>query len=143
MLYGIDPIIGPALLSILREMGHGDDIAIVDANYPAAPTARRLVRMDGVSATSVLSSIVALLPLDTYVETPVQTMRVVDDAEAIPEVVSEFRAIVDAAVGGPMSASTLERFEFYRRVEAAFAVVVTGERRLYGNVLLTKGIIEG
>ena len=35
MLKNIPPILGPDLLGILRAMGHGDEIAIVDANYPA------------------------------------------------------------------------------------------------------------
>ena len=29
-------------------MGHGDEIAIVDANYPRSSNAKRLVRLDGV-----------------------------------------------------------------------------------------------
>ena len=47
MLKGIDPLLGPDLLRILRAMGHGDEIAIVDGNYPAHTDAQRLVRMDG------------------------------------------------------------------------------------------------
>lgn len=141
MLYGIDPTLGPELLGILREMGHGDEIAIVDANFPAASHARKLVRMDGTSATSTLRAVVSLLPLDTFVDCPVCTMQVVDDPQAVPDVVSEFRKIVDRAADERVGIEKLERFEFYRRVAGAFAVVVSGERRLYGNVLLRKGII--
>lgn len=141
MLYGIDPNLGPELLGILREMGHGDEIAIVDANFPAASHARKLVRMDGTSATSTLRAVVSLLPLDTFVDCPVCTMQVVDDPQAVPDVVSEFRKIVDRAADERVGMEKLERFEFYRRVAGAFAVVVSGERRLYGNVLLRKGII--
>lgn len=141
MLYGIDPTLGPELLGILREMGHGDEIAIVDASFPAASHARKLVRMDGTSATSTLRAVVSLLPLDTFVDCPVCTMQVVDDPQAVPDVVSEFRKIVDRAADERVGIEKLERFEFYRRVAGAFAVVVSGERRLYGNVLLRKGII--
>ena len=141
MLYGIDPNLGPELLGILREMGHGDEIAIVDANFPAASHARKLVRMDGTSATSTLRAVVSLLPLDTFVDCPVCTRQVVDDPQAVPDVVSEFRKIVDRAADERVGMEKLERFEFYRRIAGAFAVVVSGERRLYGNVLLRKGII--
>ena len=141
MLYGIDPNLGPELLGILREMGHGDEIAIVDANFPAASHARKLVRMDGTSATSTLRAVVSLLPLDTFVDCPVCTMQVVDDPQAVPDVVSEFRKIVDRAADERVGMEKLERFEFYRRIAGAFAVVVSGERRLYGNVLLRKGMI--
>ena len=37
---------------------------------------------------------------------------------------------------------SLERFAFYDRVRRAFAVVATGERRLYGNILLKKGVVR-
>ena len=40
------------------------------------------------------------------------------------------------------SSGSIERFAFYERVKHAFAVVVTGERRLYGNIILKKGIIR-
>src|SRR5271169_2948722 len=64
MLKGIDPLLGPDLLHTLAAMGHGDEIAIVDANFPAASTARRLVRIDGAGAPAVLSAVLSLLPLD-------------------------------------------------------------------------------
>ena len=35
MLRNINPILSPELLYALRAMGHGDEIALVDANFPA------------------------------------------------------------------------------------------------------------
>jgi len=142
MLIGIDPLLSPELLAALRAMGHGDDIAIVDANYPAAGNARRLVRLDGCSATRVLSAVVSVLPLDGYVDCPVHTMQVVGDPRAVPDIVEEFKAIVAGACGDGISFGACERFEFYEAVRNAFAVVATGERRLYGNILLRKGVID-
>ena len=48
MLKGIDPLLGPELLMALASMGHGDELAVVDRNFPAVSVARRLVRLDGV-----------------------------------------------------------------------------------------------
>ncbi|HEX7946244.1 MAG TPA: RbsD/FucU domain-containing protein, partial [Phenylobacterium sp.] len=48
MLKGIDPLLGPELLAMLRAMGHGDEIVIADANFPADANAQRLIRLDGV-----------------------------------------------------------------------------------------------
>ncbi|MGS2723743.1 RbsD/FucU family protein [Porticoccus sp. GXU_MW_L64] len=141
MLKNIPPLLGPELLKLLRAMGHGDEIAIVDANYPADSNANRLVRLDGCSATDVLDAVLAVLPLDTFVDYPVHTMQVVGDPDAVPEIVSEFRSIVANRESNPVQAATLERFAFYERVKSAYAIVSTGESRLYGNVLLTKGII--
>ncbi len=143
MLKNIDPLLTPDLLSILRRMGHGDEIAIVDANFPAEANARRLVRLDGISATAALSATMSVLPIDTYVDAPVQTMEVVGDEDAIPSIVVEFRRIVRESAGFDVQFGTLERNAFYERSREAFAIVATGETRLYGNVILGKGVIGG
>lgn len=140
MLKNIDPLLGPELLRILREMGHGDQIALVDANYPSGRAAGKLVRMDGVTATQLLQAILSVMPLDQYVEHAAQTMQVVGDPEAVPEIVKQFRDIV-ARAEPQARTSTLERFAFYECVHKAFAVVATGELRQYGNILLRKGVI--
>ena len=121
-------------------MGHGDQIAIVDANYPAASGSRRLVRLDGCSATDVLDAVVSVLPLDTYVETSVSTMQVVGDPCTVPDIVKDFKNIV-ATHDTQAQFSNIERFRFYDEVKNAYAVVSTGESRLYGNIILRKGVL--
>lgn len=142
MLKGIDPVLGPELLKIVRAMGHGDEIAVVDANFPAETNAQRLVRMEGVTATRTLTALVSVLPLDTYADCPVYTMQVVGDPDAEPEIVREFHNIINVGSGTGITFGALERFDFYTRVSTAFAVVTTGEQRLYGNIILKKGVIE-
>lgn len=142
MLKNIHPLLGPELLYVLGRMGHGDEIAIADANFPAESNAERLVRMDGVSATDVLEAVLSVLPIDTYADDPVKTMQVVGDADDVPEIVREFRRIVARNSPSSVAFGTLERDAFYSRSREAFAIVATGERRLYGNILLTKGVAE-
>jgi L-fucose mutarotase len=141
VLKRIDPLLGPDLLHALAAMGHGDEIAIVDANFPATSTARRLIRADGAGAPAVLSAVLTLLPLDTFTETPAAVMAVVGDPGTVPPPVREFQAILDRVAGKPLRLATLERSTFYERARAAFAVVATGERRFYGNILVTKGVV--
>ena len=141
MLRNIDPVLGPELLKILRSMGHGDEIAIVDANYPAASSNSNLVRLEGVSATRTLQAVVSVLPLDSYVDCPVHTMEVVGAPDEVPPIVAEFRQIINDIPGNKVSCSTLERFAFYEQTKTAFAIVVTGEQRIYGNIILKKGVI--
>lgn len=142
MLKRIDPVLSPQLLAILREMGHGDELAIVDANFPAAAFARRLVRADGVDAARMFGAICSLLPLDSYVPCAVHTMSVVDDPQAVPEIVQEFgRIIARHAPEYRGGVKGIERHAFYDRAARAFAIVATGERRLYGNIILCKGVI--
>ena len=142
MLKGIDPLLGPELLHILRAMGHGDELVVVDANYPAAASAKRLVRLDGVDAPRALKAVLSLMPLDDFVEAPVAFMAVVGDPTAAPEITSEFQEIAEAAEGRPLTAERIDRFAFYERARHAYAIVATSDARLYGNVILKKGVIR-
>jgi len=141
MLKTLDPLLGPDLLHALAAMGHGDEIAIVDANFPGASHAQRLVRADGVSATQLLAAVLTLLPLDDFVAAPLATMAVVGGG-ATPPIVAEFVALASASAGAPVQAVALAREAFYARTRLAFAVVQTGEARLYGNVLVRKGVVR-
>lgn len=143
MLKTLDPLLGPELLHVLASMGHGDEIAVVDANFPSAQCARRLVRLDGADAPRVLAAVLSLLPLDTFVDAPLATMAVVGDAAAVPEAVRGFQAVARAAEGRDVKIAALDRQAFYARARDAFAIVQTGETRLYGNVLVRKGVVQG
>jgi len=142
MLKNIDPILGPDLLHILRSMGHGDEVAIVDANFPASSNTDRLVRLDGISATEVLSAVLSVLPLDEFVECPAHHMEVVGNRDEVPPICTEFQLIIDNLETLPIKLGHIERHAFYQRVKQCYAVVATGEARLYGNIILTKGIIR-
>ena len=139
MLKGLHPAISPPLLAALAEMGHGDELAIVDANFPAAANARRLVHAGGLGAPSVLEAVLTLLPLDAFVPCPAAIMT---PPEGRPPIAGEFQALLDAAEGSAVLIEDVERFAFYARVAAAFAVVATGETRWWGNILLRKGAIK-
>jgi L-fucose mutarotase len=142
MLKGLDPLLSADLLHVLRAMGHGDELVIVDANFPATSTGRRVVRMDGVSATRALQAVLSVMPLDDFVAEPCARMQVVDAPDAVPEVCKQFQEIIDRAEGRPVRLAKTERFAFYERARQAFALVQTGETRLYGNVLLKMGVIR-
>jgi L-fucose mutarotase len=141
MLRGLDPLLTPELLMILRAMGHGDEICIVDANFPATSTADHLVRLDGVDASRAIAAILSVLPLDSFVDDPANAMQVVGKPEEIPPAVADFQGIVDRLAGFPVQIGRIERFAFYERAKACFAIVATGDRRLYANLILKKGVI--
>lgn len=142
MLRGINPLINPDLMHILRAMGHGDELAIVDANFPAVTNANRLVRLDGVDAVKALRAVLSLLPLDTFVECPAHVMQVVGDPDAVEPIMEEFQKAIDEDSLEDAQLGKIERFAFYDRVKECFAVIATSETRLYGNIILTKGIIR-
>lgn len=141
MLRNIPSILSPDLLHALAAMGHGDDLVIADANYPAESSGLPCIRLDGISATDVLEAVLTLLPLDGFVDDPALVMQVVGDPSAVPEIVTEFQTIIDRTADNPARIGSLERFAFYERARNAYAVVQTGERRLYGNIILKKGVI--
>ncbi|EIM77465.1 hypothetical protein A33O_03303 [Nitratireductor aquibiodomus RA22] len=141
MLRGIDPILSPDLLRILRAMGHGDEIVIADANFPGEASARDFVRLDGISAPRVLEAVLSVMPLDSFVDDPAISMQMVDVPDGVPPVVAEFQTVIDRVADNPAQIHPLERFAFYDRARDAFAVIQTGERRFYGNVILKKGVL--
>ncbi len=142
MLKNIDPLLSPDLLATLRAMGHGDEIAIVDANYPAAASGRPVVRADGLQATAVAGAVLSVMPLDDFVACAAFHMQVVDSADGRMPIFDEFRALLRIHEPKMAKLEGIERFAFYERVKKCFAVVATGERRLYGNLILKKGIVR-
>lgn len=143
MLKGIDPLLSPELLHVLASMGHGDEICLADANFPAATIAgaHTLIRLPGISGTRALTAILSVLPLDDFVECPAATMQVVGDPAAVPPAVADYQVILDAAAGKRVAIEPVERFAFYARAQKCFAIVATGEGRIYANILLRKGVI--
>lgn len=142
MLKNIDPLLSPDLLMVLRSMGHGNEIAVVDGNFPASAMAQRLVRLDGLSAVDVTGAILSVMPLDDFVPDAAWRMEVVGDPQAEQPIFEDFRAIIARHEGSNFRLAALERFAFYERAKAAYAIVSTGEKRLYGNIILKKGVVR-
>lgn len=146
MLKGLDPLLSPDLLWVLAAMGHGDDLALVDANHPAETIARatisgRLIVLPGVTMARAARGILGVFPLDGFVPDPVRRMEVVGDPAAIPTVQWEVQAEIDRAEGRAQPLQGIERFAFYDAARRAFAVVQVGDPRPYGCFLLRKGVI--
>ena len=141
MLKGISPLLSPELLKILAEMGHGDELVIGDANFPAQSMGQRCVREDGHGGVELLDAILSLLPLDTFVDAPVTLMQVVPGTiDYEPPVWKEFAATVEKHQPGA-KLGHIERFAFYDRARKAYATVATGERSLYACIILKKGVL--
>ena len=139
MLKNIDPILTGDLLAVLRDMGDGDEIVLTDANFPAATVAQRLIRLPGISADRVAEAILSVMPLDDFVETPAAAMAAPDGR---PDIYDDFDRVLSAAAGAPLKMEEIDRFAFYDRAKTAYAVVSTGERRLYANLILKKGVLR-
>lgn len=141
MLIGIPPILGPDLLATLRAMGHGDEIALVDGNYPALEHARRLVRADGHGVIPILDAILQVMPVDEFVPEALFRASVKGDPALADPVHHEMAAICERRAPGHRLVA-LSGPVFYDRVRAAHAIVATSEPRLYGNIIIRKGVIH-
>lgn len=144
MLKGIPQILSPELLKVLCEMGHSDRIVLSDGNFPAESMGKDciVIRCDGHGVPELLEAILEVFPLDTYIEKPVNIMEVVPgDTVETPiwdtykEIVSKYDNRGDEAVGN------IERFAFYEESKKAYAIIATGEKALYANVILQKGVV--
>ena len=140
MLRGIHPLLGPDLLHALRSLGHGDEVVIADANFPSHSLGPRVIRLDGIDAVAAVDAILTHLPLDTFVEAAAFRMEVVGDPGAVPPICQTFAELV-TNLAGPFEVKSLERFAFYERARQAAFIVATGERRLYGNLILKTGVL--
>lgn len=140
MLLGIPAQISPDLLKIICEMGHGDEIVLADANFPSASIAQRLVRADEIEIPELLSGILELFPLDQYDNTNFILMEKCEGDTADVSVWSEYENILKKS-NPDAKMSFIERFDYYERAKKAYAVVATGERRQYANIILKKGCV--
>ena len=146
MLIGIPKIISPELLKILMEMGHGDEIVIADANFPAASVAKQTcfetaVYCQGSGTPELLDAILRLMPLDYAVECPVTGMAQPEGAET-PEIHGRFREILKNHGYTDGKIEFIPRFDFYDRAKKSYAVIATGETERFANIIIKKGVIK-
>lgn len=141
MLKGVPAIISPDLLKILMEMGHGDEIVISDGNFPAASMAKRLVRCDGHGVPELLDAILKFFPLDKYVAEPVSLMQVAPGDMVETPIWEVYKNIIKKYEPAFNGIEYVERFAFYERARKAYAVIATGEKSLYANIILKKGVV--
>ncbi len=140
MLKGISPLLSPELLAILCRMGHGDEIVLADAHFPAYSFNSQVIRADGLRIPDLLAAILPLFELDSYVPNPLFMMAAVKGDEPDPAVEMSYLDQIRRFYPQISTTERLERFEFYERAKSAFAVLVTGETAKYGNIILKKGV---
>ncbi len=146
MLKGIPAILSPELLKVLCEMGHSDRIVIADGNFPAETIGKDsiVIRYDGQDIPALLDAILTVLPLDTYVPHPVAQMELMpgDVGKIATPIWDEYREIVARHdERGADAIEHIERFKFYEEAKKCYAVIATGERAVYANIILQKGVV--
>lgn len=141
MLKGISPLLSPDLLYVMAQMGHGDEIILADALFPAHSLNKNVVRMDGVEITDLLGAMLPHFAIDTYVKDSVVMVTPEEGDAEDPDLPNKYRHVIDMhCENAPETFFTTDRFELYQRAKEAYCVVLTGSVVKYGNLLLKKGV---
>jgi len=137
VLTSIHPILAGELLAALDRLGHGDELVVADANFPAHRLGAEVVETPGLPSPEVVEAIRTVVPLDGYEGASVLLMAAEGDERLAVQ-----QDLVEAASAPADRVAELERFAFYERAAAARLVVRTGELRPYGNLVLRKGVVN-
>ena len=144
MLKNIPQILSPQLLKVLCVMGHSDQIVISDGNFPAESMGKDsiVIRCDGHGVAELLDAILTVFPLDTYIDKPVNLMEVMPGDDVETPIWDTYKEIIQKHDNrGAETVGTIERFKFYDEAKKAYAIIATGEKALYANVILQKGVV--
>ena len=142
MLINIDPILSPELLHALRSMGHGDKLVLADANFPSASLAKKLIRLDGANIPNAAKAILSVLPLDSFVDCPVERMEIDGNPDEINDVHQDLIDVLKNSAGDKWKVGSIERFKFYEEAKQAYMIVSTTDARPFGCFIITKGVIK-
>ena len=129
-------------------MGHSDRICIGDGNFPGSSMAKAknaiFLRADGHGVPELLDAILQVIPLDTYVDTPVMLMEKMEcDKDLVIPVWDTYKEIVAKHdERGEKAVGNYERFEFYEQAKDCYCIIQTGETAIYANIILQKGVIK-
>ncbi len=146
MLIGIDPKTTPALLACLARMGHGDEIAVVDSNFPATSTAaecthKQVIHYPGSDAPAVVDLITKLMPIDPFHEYGALRMEIDDAPDEMNGAHQAAWDILNARLPEGAKLSSILRQKFYTQARRCFAVVQCDEHRPFVCFILRKGVI--
>lgn len=144
MLKGIDPILTPELLMHLCAMGHGEWVAVVDANFTAdfLSHGKPVVRLPGLSLERVSRAVLSVFPLGEDVPHPVALMHASGEAPDYRTPAQHTLVNLLSKEGFmPDRAEAVERFAFYDKIKGASLIVQCGEASAYGNAMFCKGVI--
>lgn len=141
MLKTIDPLLTGRLLHLLDDLGHGDVLGLVDRNFPAHRYGVPVVELRGVDTAAAIAALLSVLPLDSFVDSPVRRMAVDGAPDELTSATEALAAAARDAERREVGIEPVERFAFYEAAHGARAFVHTGETVPYSCYLLRKGVV--
>jgi L-fucose mutarotase len=147
MLRGISPLLSPDLLETMYRMGHHDEIIFGDAHFPGESCNTKIIRADGLQIDDLLDAVLPLFVLDHVVDNPVMMMEPLPEDKADATISADYQKvhdgyheIVQKHYPDTAPIAQVGKWDFYEQTKKAFAVVMTGDTRIYANLILAKGV---
>ena len=147
MLRGISPLLSPDLLETMYRMGHHDEIIFGDAHFPGESCNTKIIRADGLQIDDLLEAVLPLFVLDHVVDNPVMMMEPLPEDKANATISADYQKvhdgyheIVQKHYPDTAPIAQVGKWDFYEQTKKAFAVVMTGDTRIYANLILAKGV---
>ena len=147
MLRGISPLLSPDLLETMYRMGHHDEIIFGDAHFPGESCNTKIIRADGLQIDDLLEAVLPLFVLDHVVDNPVMMMEPLPEDKVDATISADYQKvhdgyheIVQKHYPDTTPIGKVDKYDFYPRTKKAFAVVMTGDTRIYANLILSKGV---
>ncbi len=141
MLKTVSPVLSPEILYVFARMGHGDEVVISDANFPAASRGIECIEAPGITVSDLLHASLPLFPLDYRFKCPAFSMSSKEDTLELSEAAWDYKKIIQKHEGDGVGVAPLLRQDFYDRALNAFCVIRTGDRRRFANIILRKGVV--
>lgn len=142
MLKGIDQVLRGELLKALDELGHGDELALVDRNYPAKSSGVTVIDLGEITAVRAVQAIFSVLPLDVFGDSPLRRMEVEDDPSKTNPTQEQVLEIANASMGKDWDWGVIQRLNFYSAVKATSLVIRCQESAPYACFIFRKGIVS-
>lgn len=131
-------LIHPEILDALAAAGHGAKVLITDGNYPASTRLGENAELVYLNLTPGKPTVTEVLEV-LLTAVPVESAEVMTpDSGDEPAIFQEFRTLLPG-----MEMEGLDRYAFYEEASGPDTClqIVTGEQRIYANLLLTLGVV--
>ena len=141
MLKNIDPVLRGELLKALDELGHGEEVALVDRNFPAYGVGAAVIDLGEIDSSRAAKAIFSVFPLDTFGNSPILRMGIDNQLGTANSAHDSVREIANSSMGKDWQWEEVPRQEFYGRVKTARLVIRCLESAPFACFLFRKGVV--
>lgn len=142
MLKGIPAVVSSELLYALHTLGHGQRIALVDANYPCFYAGQKVIEIQGNNTVKMMEVLFELISLDQFSGSNFWYM-IPDDEVLNPEMyqIPTLKSIIQKVGEDSAKLSAIRRSDFYEAAKNCAFTIRTRDLTPYACYIFQKGVI--